>query len=77
MWEMFQKQQEYWREHPFQAVLFVLFMFATAMIGYEYHKSVFWAIVDFLFPIFAWIKWIICHNVDLNIIRNTFSWFFN
>lgn len=74
--EQFKSQQEYWIAHPWQALLFVMFMIFTAMVGYEYHKSIWWAIVDFIFPIFAWIKWFFCHNVTMETIRGAFSWFF-
>ncbi len=49
---------------------------ATARIGMQIHDSVFWAIMDFLFPYFAWLKWLILHQVNMTIIHNAFSWFF-
>lgn len=48
----------------------------TAMIGHTIHKSIFWSIMDFIFAPIAWIKWIICEEVTLSIIKTTFSWFF-
>lgn len=48
----------------------------TAMIGYSIHRSIFWSIIDFVFMPIAWIKWIICKEVNLELIKNTFSWFF-
>lgn len=56
--------------------VYIIFGLLTAMVGYAIHQSIGWAIVDFLFPCFAWIKWIICHEVTMTIIQNTFSWFF-
>jgi hypothetical protein len=48
----------------------------TAMIGYTIHGSLFWSIVDFFFAPFAWIKWLVCQEVTLSIIKETFTWFF-
>jgi hypothetical protein len=50
---------------------------ATAMIGHTIHHSVFWSIVDFFFWPIAWIKWLVCHEVSMATIRQTFSFFFN
>ena len=49
---------------------------ATAMIGYHIHHSRFWAVMDFFFWPFAWIKWLILQQVDMSIIRETFAFFF-
>jgi len=46
------------------------------MIGYQIHGSLFWAFVDWLFCPIAWAKWLICHEVTLAIIRETFAFFF-
>lgn len=54
-----------------------IFCVLTAMIGFTMHKSLGWSIVDFFFAPFAWIKWLICHEVTLSVIKATFSWFFN
>jgi hypothetical protein len=48
---------------------------ATAMIGYQIHGSVFWAIMDFLFMPFAWAKWLVLQEVNLTIIKSTFEFF--
>lgn len=52
-----------------------IFAILTAMVGYTIHKSIFWSIIDFLLAPLVWIKWIICHEVTLSIIKETFSWF--
>ena len=49
---------------------------ATAMIGYTIHHSLFWAIMDFIFTLVAWCKWLIMHQVTLSVLKQTFSWFF-
>jgi hypothetical protein len=49
---------------------------ATAMIGYNIHGSIGYAIVDFFFAPIVWIKWLIYHEVNLTIIKETFSFFF-
>ena len=57
------------------SLLYSLAAVATAMVGYHIHGSVFWAIMDFLFPFFAWAKWLIMHQVNLSIVKATFSFF--
>ena len=54
----------------------MIFCVSTAMIGHTIHGSLFWSIVDFFFSPIAWIKWIVCHEVTLTVIKQTFSWFF-
>jgi len=64
--------------HRGSSLLYTLFCVLTAMIGYNINnQSLFWAIVDFIFTPLAWIKWIICQEVTLSIIKHTFAWFFN
>lgn len=52
-----------------------IFSLATAIIGYEIHGSGFWAVVDFIFAPLAWIKWMICQEVNLTIIKSAFDFF--
>lgn len=44
-----------------------------AMIGYTIHGSLFWSVVDFLFSPIALVKWLICHEITLAIVQQTFS----
>lgn len=60
-------------KNVFSGLLLVAFKLATAMIGYSIHKSVFWSIIDFIFSPIAWIKWLVCHEVNWTIIRHTFE----
>lgn len=55
--------------------MYFLLAVATSMIGIEIHDSVFWAIMDFIFMPFAWLKWLIFHEVNLTIIQGAFSFF--
>lgn len=48
----------------------------VAMVGHTIHGSIFWSIVDFLFWPIALIKWFVCHEITMDVIRRTFSWFF-
>ncbi len=57
-------------------LMYTVFSVLTAMIGYTIHGSLFWAIMDFIFTPIAWIKWLICQEVTLSIIKQTFEWFF-
>jgi|APCry1669188879_1035177.scaffolds.fasta_scaffold08855_5 hypothetical protein len=52
-----------------------IFSLMTAMIGYHIHDSIFWSIIDFIFSPLAWMKWIIFHEVNITIIKETFSFF--
>lgn len=56
--------------------LYLVFSVLTSMIGYHIHHSIAWAIFDFVFTPISWIKWLVCHDVTLAIIKETFSWFF-
>jgi len=47
----------------------------TAIVGHAIHGSLFWAIMDFFFYPLAWLKWIICQQVNVTIIKGAFSWF--
>lgn len=58
-------------------IIYFLFTLATAMIGYTIHSSLFWSIMDYFFAPLTWAKWLICHEVNMVIIKQTFSWFFN
>lgn len=59
-----------------KTLLYVIFSFLIAMIGYHIHHSIFWSIIDFFFTPLALIKWIAYHEITLTIIKDTFSWFF-
>ncbi len=56
-------------------LLSFIFCICTAMVGYKIHGSGFWAVVDFIFAPFAWAKWLIMQQVNMSIIRDTFSFF--
>ncbi len=47
----------------------------TAIIAKQINNSIFWVVVDLFFWPFAWIKWLICHDVNLTIIKAAFAWF--
>lgn len=57
--------------------LYTLMCVLTAMVGYHIHHSLFWSIIDFFFMPIAWLKWLICQEVNMTVIRATFSFFFN
>jgi hypothetical protein len=58
----------------FWQFLWFVFGICTAMIGYQIHHSVFWSICDFIFTPLAWVKWLICHEVTIPVIKSAFSW---
>ena len=59
---------------------FIIALF-TGLVGYHVNVvqgsnwPLFWSIMDFLFWGIAWIKWLICGDVSLTIIKETFSAF--
>jgi len=58
----------------FRGFLYTLLCVATAMVGYNInHGSLGWAIMDFLFAPLAWCKWLICHQVNLSMVKYTFN----
>jgi hypothetical protein len=66
------------REYNFSAdgFLYQLMCCATAMIGWHKHHSVLFAICDWIFMPFVWIKWLVLQEVNVTIIRETFGFFF-
>jgi hypothetical protein len=61
----------------FDRIIYTILSVMTAMVGYTIHHSIFWSIMDFLFTPLAWIKWLICQEVNLTIIKQTFQFFLN
>lgn len=57
------------------SLLYFIVCTCTAMVGHTMHKSLFWAIFDFIFTPLVWFKWIVCKEVTLEIIKKTFDWF--
>ena len=55
-----------------EVINFLICLF-TAMVGYKIHQSLFWAIVNFFFAPISWIKWLICREVNLTVIKETFN----
>lgn len=50
----------------------------TGMIGYNINNnSICWGIVDGIFYPFAIIKWIVCEQLTLSLIKQTFPFFFS
>ena len=64
-------------------ILYIIAAIFTARLGYFINLQndswfpAFWAIVDFFFWPIAWIKWLICEQVNMSIIKEAFSFFFN
>lgn len=56
-------------------LIWLVFNLATAVIGHEIHGSIFWSITDFIFSPLAWLKWLLCQEVSITIIKHAFSFF--
>lgn len=61
----------------FGKLIYLIIAVCTAMVGYHIHGSIFWSIVDFIFWPFVIIKWLICKQLTLAIIKATFAFFFS
>ena len=59
------------------ALIYLVFAIFTAKIGLAIHDSIFWAVMDFFFSPFAWLKWILCEQVNMTVIRQAFAFFYN
>lgn len=57
-------------------VMYTIFSLATAVVGMQIHGSGFWAVIDFFFAPFAWLKWLIYKEVSISIIAKAFEFFF-
>lgn len=57
-------------------VLYLIFCVLTGMIAHKLYHDVLIAIICALFAPIAWIKWLICHDVTLAVLKATFNWFF-
>ncbi len=60
---------------PLLGFFWLIFATCTALIGKQIHHSTFWAVIDFMFYPIAWFKWLVCHEVNLTIIKAAFSFF--
>jgi hypothetical protein len=62
--------------HPMRRFLYIILCTATAMIGYTIHGSLFWSVMNFIFCPISWAKWLICKEVSLSVIKQTFAFLF-
>ncbi len=56
-------------------LIYLIVCICTAVIGKAIHGSTFWAVIDFFFTPLAWVKWLVCHEVSLSIIKGAFASF--
>lgn len=47
----------------------------TAIVGHHIHGSIIWAIINLFFWPLAWLKWLLCQEVNMSIIRGAFDFF--
>ena len=58
-------------------ILTLIFQCLIAIIGYHLHHSLGWAIFDFFFAPYVLIKYLICKEINLSIIKEALGWFLN
>ncbi len=61
----------------FYIIFWLLMATATSMVGYNINHSLFWACVNFVFWPISIVKWLICHQLTLSVIKQTFAFFFS
>jgi len=59
-----------------QGIIPLIGAVCTTIIGQTIHSSFWWGIVDFFCWPLVWVKWLICRDVTMSIIKDAFSWFF-
>jgi len=59
------------------SVLYLLIAILTAVIGYQIDKSIVWGLFNFFLWPLAWVKWLVLKQVNLTIIKKSFSGFFS
>lgn len=55
---------------------YTLIGICVAMVGYHIHGSIFWSIIDFLFWPIVLIYWFITQQINISLIKESFSFFF-
>ena len=56
-------------------IVYAIMWGVTIVIGYTINKSVIWAILNGIFWPITWVKWLICKDVNMTIIKESFSFF--
>jgi hypothetical protein len=59
------------------SVLYLILAILTAVIGYNIDKSIPWAFFNFFVWPLAWVKWLVLKQVNMTIIKQSFSGFFS
>jgi hypothetical protein len=57
-------------------LIYTLFCVAVAMIGYQIHHNVLYAIFNFIFAPISFIYWLLTHQIYMSLIKETFEFFF-
>lgn len=55
------------------SMLYFIFALATAMIGYQLRHDVVMALVNFVFAPLSWVVWLVRHEVNLTVLKQTFG----
>lgn len=58
-------------------LLYGLIGLFTAMVGYEIHHNLFFSFVNFIFWPISLAVWLIIHDLNISVIKHTFSFFFS
>jgi hypothetical protein len=59
----------------------IIVTFGTSFLGYSINQKAeswcpfIWSIIDGVFWPLAWLKWLICHQVNLSVVKEAFGFF--
>jgi len=56
-------------------LIYLILCIMTAMIDYHLYHSIFLAILAFFFAPIVWIYWLITQQINISIIKDTFTFF--
>lgn len=56
-------------------LLYVIFCICTSIVGIQIHHNAFYAIINFILVPISWLYCVICHDVNMTVIREAFSFF--
>ena len=56
-------------------LFYTVFCICMATIGHYIHGGVFWTIMNFIFAPLSWLKWMVCHQVSISVIKAAFAFF--
>jgi shikimate 5-dehydrogenase len=63
------------RNNRFLKTLYLILCILTAMVGYTIHHNVGYAVLNFIFAPISIAYWLVTHQINISVLRETFSFF--